>query len=159
MRALTWLFPWESLPFGERWRIAGSYLSPDTVTALSVLKRGLPWFKDCGVYIHRIDRPDSDRALHNHPYTFGSFILSGGYRQEVLDPRTGQIRANWRRPGEFAVMPRTHFHRVTELVDGEPCWTLLLAGKPVWTADGVHEWGFDVDDKYVHWRDYRRMKR
>lgn len=35
-----------------------------------------PWF---GVRLHHIVRSDNDRELHDHPFTFLSFILAGGY--------------------------------------------------------------------------------
>lgn len=148
------LFSTETLPFGFRWRLAGSYLSPDTLPGLI----RLPWFKDCGLYVHRIDKPDGDRDRHNHPYAFGSWVLWGGYKQEILLP-DGSVETQWRRMGEFSVMPRDHYHRVVELADNKPCYTLFFAGNPQWNTDGTHEWGFSVGGVHVPWKQYREMKR
>jgi hypothetical protein len=148
------LFSTEQLPFGFRWRLAGSYLSPDTLPGLV----SLPWIKDCGLYLHRIDKPDGDRHPHCHPYTFGSLVLWGGYRQEIWLP-DGTVKIDWRRPGHFAVMPRDHYHRITELTDGQPCYTLFFAGEPLWNADGSHRWGFNVNGQHIGWQEYREMNK
>lgn len=148
------VYPTEQLPFGVRWRVAGSYLSQDTDTSRSLLKRGLPWFKDCGVYLHRIDRADEDRHCHNHPYNFGSLILSGGYCQAVWTP--DGVKNQWFKPLQWSHMPRSLFHRVQYLPDWK-CWTLFFAGKPHWMPDGkTHKWGFVVDGQFVDWLTYRK---
>src|SRR6516225_3836294 len=41
-----------------------------------------PWL---ACYLHSIRRPDSTRALHNHPWGFVSLLLRGGYT-EVFAP-------------------------------------------------------------------------
>lgn len=155
-RVLDKLFDTEILPFGKRWRIAGSYSSPDTKRTGLIR---LPWLKDCGVYVHRIDTPDNDRHLHNHPYSFGSFILSGHQIQGTLTP--DGVKNEWLRPPRYYYMPRERFHRVQALPFG-PCWTLFLAGKPQWmvhpdTKKQVHLWGMSVDGKFVDWVTYRKM--
>lgn len=38
-----------------------------------------PWF---GVFVHKIMLDDSDRHLHDHPWVFGTLVLSGGYDEE-----------------------------------------------------------------------------
>lgn len=35
-----------------------------------------PWFR---IYLHRIYLSDNDRDFHDHPWSFVSFILQGGY--------------------------------------------------------------------------------
>ncbi len=154
-RLLDKLFPHELLPFGKRWRIAGSYLSPDTDTSRSLLKRGLPWFRDCGLYLHRIDKTDDDRHCHNHPYNFGSLILRGGYCQGVLT--ADGVKNEWVRPLEWVPTPIERFHRVQYLPNGR-AWTLFFAGKARWmrhNGRSVHYWGFNVDGKFVPWTKYR----
>jgi hypothetical protein len=37
-----------------------------------------PWFE---VRLHHILRSDDDRALHDHPFSFTSLLLTGGYRE------------------------------------------------------------------------------
>lgn len=157
-KVLDRLFPYELLPFGKRWRIAGTYRSPDTVSENSIFQRGLPWFKDCGLYLHHITKRDDDRHCHNHPYSFGSWILWGWYCEGLLT--SDGVKNNWRRWLEFAYAPQERFHRVQELSPGG-CWTLFLAGRPLWmihpdTKDSVHRWGFFVDGQFMDWVTYRK---
>lgn len=39
----------------------------------------------CGLYLHWINEPDTDRDLHDHPWVFWSLILRGGYSEDILD--------------------------------------------------------------------------
>lgn len=159
VRVLDRIFPREQLPFGWRWRIAGSYVSPGTDTSASWLKRGLWWpFKQCGVYLHRIDREDLDRHLHNHPANFGSWVICGGTREDVLT--LDGAKGAWHRTLEYYYHPRSNFHRITYL-PGRRAWTLFFMGKPLWmvhpdTGEQVHRWGFNVDGKFVDWVTYRK---
>lgn len=42
-----------------------------------------PWFS---IFLHRIYRPDNQRELHDHPWTFLSIILRGWYIENVPNP-------------------------------------------------------------------------
>jgi hypothetical protein len=154
-RVLDRLFDVEDLPFGRRWRIAGNYSSPDTKRTGLIR---LPWFKECGVYIHRIDRCDDDRHPHNHPYNWGAWMLAGGYKQSVWS--LDGMKGDWKRPIEYHDMKREQFHRVEYLPKGR-AWSLFFAGKPQWmihpdTKQRVHYWGFVVDKQFVDWVRYRK---
>lgn len=149
--------PHEDMPWGRRWRLAGDYNSRNTITAGKRLTKGLPWFEDRGVYLHKMVRPDADRDLHCHPYTYVSLILAGGYC-EYVRTRTGKIIPQWRRPGEWVDGPLDKFHRIDYLPTGE-CWTLFFTGKAEWmisNGERVHEWGFDVAGRFVPWTEYGR---
>ena len=125
------VFPSETLPFGRRWRIAGSFMSPETKPAW--LKRPLPWIPDRNLYLHHMTSPDADRDVHDHPWGFVSIVLSGGY-EELVRTITGyheEAHCPWSvlfRSPEF-------LHRITKLPTGE-CWTLVFTGKR------VRKWGF-----------------
>jgi len=108
-----------------------------------------PWF---GIKIHHIRRPDADRVLHTHPWGFVTFILRGGYVEE-MGP---QHKIVHRRPGSVARHPSDHRHRIAEL-RGRQTWTFVLTGPKVPNEfePGENRWGFWVDDDtWVYWKDY-----
>lgn len=74
--------------------------------------------------MHRFDAPDRGDP-HDHPWTFRSIILHGGYVEEVFDLATGASRLVHRYPGDSFIAEAAHVHRIVELMDGE-CWTLIL---------------------------------
>lgn len=93
----------------------------------------VPWF---GIYLHAIRKPDGSRDLHDHPWSFLSLVLRGGYVEE----RNGWMTE--RRAGSLALRRTSDVHRVQTLTR-TPTWTLLLVGPR------THEWGFYVDGKFV----------
>ncbi len=99
------------------------------------------------VYLHHFERPDEDRALHNHPWPWAvSLILTGGYLEERQGFASYALsRRRWLRAGSLNVLRGDTFHRVAEL-DGET-WTLFVVGRK-------HQaWGFDVPGRgFVPWR-------
>jgi hypothetical protein len=92
-----------------------------------------PWF---GLYLHRMDAPDSRPTLHDHPWNFTSIILKGGYT-EIFNPlpRIGISDNHPRHWKRWSVhrMAATDAHYITRL-DATPTWTLLLVGarRRVW---------------------------
>lgn len=89
------------------------------------------------VYLHRIERSDDDRALHDHPWSSASVILVGGYDEVVpLDPAdpAGEVKRLRRRPGDITFRGPRSAHRL-ELIDGS-CVSLFLMGPK------VRDWGF-----------------
>jgi len=103
-------------------------------------------------YLHRFMLPDSDRALHNHPWRWSfSLVLAGGYEEERLD-KTGKVITRRVRPGMLNFLGRNSFHRVTEL-HGKETWSLFIAG-PKFSS-----WGFlDPDKGFVNHHDWFAMK-
>lgn len=99
-----------------------------------------PWF---AIRIHRILKSDSDRHLHDHPWHFVSFVLSGGYREET--------------PGGERVIqaPAIVAHRATDLhrlTLDRPATTLVFCGPR------FREWGFQVGTAWVQWREYLQVE-
>lgn len=107
------------------------------------------------VYLHHFVRPDSDRALHNHPWPWAvSFVLSGGYLEarkatlleSVLSPleelthraHGGVLQTRWLHAGAVNIIRGDTFHRVAELSSKAPTWTLFVVGRK------EQAWGFDV---------------
>lgn len=109
------------------------------------------WFN---LYLHHIDAPDPGRALHNHPWVFWSFVLRGGYREEVRKHPRGadglyhaetRLRS-WRR-WTLHTMRLTDWHRIVKV---EPdTWTLILTGRY------KQKWGFLTPDGFVPHEQYR----
>ncbi len=79
------------------------------------------------VYLHHLIGSDEDRALHDHPWSFVTFLLTGGYWE--ITP-AGRFWRHWLsvlyRPAEWS-------HRL-ELT--RPVWTLVFR----WSRR--REWGF-----------------
>lgn len=80
--------------------------------------------------IHHWVGPDDDRAFHDHPWWFLTFILKGGYTD--LNPGGGEhLHA-----GQLRYRPALHRHTV--IPDEGGCWTILVTGPRIRT------WGFWV---------------
>lgn len=91
-------------------------------TVINILGRRL--------YIHKMERPDQDRCPHNHPNKFYTFIVYGGYKEELLD---GTIVHN--KPFTFHIRKAKYSHRISELPKGF-CWTIVFMCKR------TQKWGF-----------------
>lgn len=92
-----------------------------------------PWF---GLFIHKINRPDSDRALHDHPWNFVSLILKGGYDEK----RPSGITK--RDVGSFAYRRAEDLHAIVRLWE-VPTWTFILIGR------NRRNWGFQTEKGWV----------
>lgn len=98
-----------------------------------------------GVRLHNILRSDSDRELHDHPFTFLSIILRGGYFEHTADGRR-----TWYGPGSVVVRSGEALHRL-ELP--RPAWTLVLRGpnRRTWgylTPTGWRAWDLFINERY-----------
>lgn len=110
-----------------------------------------PWF---GVYLHRMDGPDSRWTLHDHPWSFVSFVLRGGYIERRLDPHD---RSFHRRLVQRVNVMRTHdAHAITRLLR-IPTWTLVFVGarRRTWgywerTLGDDDRWAWTPFDKHHH---------
>jgi hypothetical protein len=107
--------------------------------------------KLCSGYLHRMYRPDADRALHNHPWRWAvAIVLAGGYTEERL--KGGKVITRRMRPGRFNFLGPQSFHRITEL-HGKETWTLFIAGQR------VSDWGFmDPERGLVPHKEYFELK-
>ena len=110
------------------------------------------------IYLHHIIRPDYDRALHDHPWSFVSIILKGGYYEWtklVLHYTVGnkpvrieQDQFRWYGPGRILYRPSPSPHRL-ELPEGKDAWSLVFIGPK------KNEWGFYTAwNKWCHWKKY-----
>lgn len=97
------------------------------------------WF---GLYLHHLHASDEDRALHDHPWSFVTVLLSSGYWEWTPEG------ASWKRRFSVLYRPAEWAHRL-ELV--RPTWTLVFR----WRIR--RDWGFVTKSGWLHWRDYGKL--
>ena len=97
------------------------------------------------IFIHKFLKSDPD-DLHDHPWNYTSFIISGGYWEYTEEK--GETVKSWRRPGTLVTRDATWKHRL-ELDPKVPvCWTLFIPHRR------RREWGFyKVKDGEEEWVD------
>lgn len=122
-----------------------------------------------GIRIHNILKSDAAFELHDHPFDFVSFILSGGYneiRGEALDgvPASSTLRRKeYHQPLTFVRRKAEDLHRIllkptVVTIDGRqvlretPAWTIVFRGKY------RREWGFLTNNGWQNWREYIAAK-
>lgn len=103
------------------------------------------WF---GVFLHRMDAPDPGPDPHDHPWTFGSLVLWGGY-QELRAPirDSWSQEQTWRKWLSWRILRLDECHTIYAL-DRTPTFTLVVHG-PL-----RREWGFYVDEEFIVHDDY-----
>lgn len=94
--------------------------------------------KRLSVYINRINLPDADPLPHTHPWRRSySLKLAGSYTEEIFSQLT-PLDEVWshglRVPPRWSRIP--DIHRIVELTNGRPCWTLFVG------FDVSQRWGF-----------------
>jgi hypothetical protein len=133
--------PWASKPADRKWWIGRS----DLGDYMHRWEFRTPWF---AIRLHHILRNDQAEDLHDHPWDFTSFLLTGPYVEVVLEDSirgvfAGQTRRV--RHERFAVVRHRaeDLHRI-ELPEG-PVWTLVLTG-PL-----RRSWGFLTSAGWLPW--------
>ena len=101
-------------------------------------------------YLHWFVGVDGERHTHNHPFPGYSIILSGGYREEVLDVykhellraigQDAQLAYSMHTHRLFNRVPTTKYHRVADALAGT--WTLFIAGPDVHTREADRGFSF-----------------
>jgi hypothetical protein len=88
-----------------------------------------PWG---GIYLHRMEGPDPRPTLHDHPWSFLSIVLRGGYIERRLDPMTMSVDEH-HAVRRFNRMRAGDAHSIRSLLR-VPTWTLLVvsARKRTW---------------------------
>lgn len=109
------------------------------------------------VRLHHINRPDHDRDLHNHPFRYRTFILSGHYSEEYDEaPAIKWMGGPVKTDADFAQVAGHRFvHRGQSATGNEYKWhridTISVGG--VWTlffmTENTERWGFRVNGKFV----------
>ena len=67
---------------------------------------------------------------HDHQFDCRSYILHGGYSEEVLHP-DGRIELRHHRPGDVVEIPHDHVHRIISLHEGEAITLYEVLGPKV----------------------------
>lgn len=92
-------------------------------------RRWLPF----SVRVHHILRSDDDRHLHDHPWSYATIILRGGYTEVTSRDKDGK----WYGVGNILFRGWRHFHRLI-VPPGATAWTLFIMGPY------RHRWGFKI---------------
>ena len=113
---------------------------------------------DMGARLHHIARPDADRQLHDHPYSFTSVVLRGGYVEALPKSQEGVWGADGREEVTL-VERRTDLNPVVfrqakdrhQIVSVLPdTLTLFITGP----KSEEHSWGFYTQHGFISWREY-----
>jgi len=99
------------------------------------------------VRLHWICQPDSDRELHNHPFKYRTFILHGGYVEQI----GGLMLPAWRTVTAGDTADGGGYHRIASVTPGG-VFTLFLMG------GDTGEWGFLVDGKHVTSKEFFKLR-
>jgi hypothetical protein len=127
---------------GTKWCIwRWTDVDSEYITRLHLIKT--PWFAIC---LHWINKPDAEPWLHDHPVSFISFILRGGYREARGEER--QVVRNW-----INVVRATD--KDTHRIDYVKPNTLTLC----FMGPKTREWGFHTPTGWIHWKDYYAEQR
>lgn len=139
---------------GRRWTLGASHLG-------GYMRRWIfrhPW----GTFrVHNILTSDEGRDFHDHPFSFVSIILRGGYIEHVpgcvcsptlvhawgpsaLPP---QSPCRFYGPGSIVRRKATALHRL-ELAG--PAWTFVISSRY------FRMWGFQTDVGWVDYKTYHR---
>jgi hypothetical protein len=124
-----------------RWKHISDIDNPSDVYLSRLMLVRNRWF---GVYLHVIRRPDWAHCQHDHPWAFTTFILRGGYEEQVGD------RTFVRRAGYVGYRPRGFEHRITRLLKTTAV-TLVIRGP------NRETWGFRMRHGWVSWQKYVKL--
>lgn len=115
------------------------------------------------LYLHRFVRSDLDE-MHDHPWAFWVYVLSGGYYEHTPGPGwhqgSGLEAVTWMAPGTLAYRPANWIHRVA-IPAGRESWSLILRGEK------EKSWGFfcaaganrGKPPAFVNWQEHHRKSR
>ncbi len=93
------------------------------------------------ITLHKVLVSD-EPTLHDHPWSYATFILKGGYWENTPEGRY------WRGFGHFRYRKASdlHFLELKKDADGNeiPCWSLFFMGQK------AGSWGFIKNGKWIH---------
>ena len=107
------------------------------------------------ITLHKVLVSD-EPVLHDHPWSYATFIIKGGYWENTPDGRF------WRGPGHFRYRKAndTHWLELDKDADGNeiPCWSLFYMGKK------SKDWGFmqqvkDIGYRWIHNEKYLKDRK
>lgn len=94
-----------------------------------------PYF---GIMLHKFTGPDAEPYLHDHPWSFISIILRGGYSERFRNNMDRSISERHIRFFNFKRKDDAHY---IYALDRNPSWSLVIHGRRLRT------WGFYVPDE------------
>ncbi len=98
------------------------------------------------VRVHEILRSDEGRDPHDHPWSFVTVILKGGYFETRYDDNGKEVSHKWHGPGSILFRRAHDWHRLT-LPNGMVATTLFITGPK------LQGWGFNVrGEKVPYWQ-------
>jgi hypothetical protein len=127
-----------------------------------------------GVYVHELRTADPDRDCHDHPWTFRSWVLSGGYVEEVRE-QDGSKHNVYRHRGSIHTMPLWRAHRIKAVQPNTVTLVIVGRRRKVWgffedslarakSFTSYSEWfGGTADSgrittEWIPWTDYVRVR-
>lgn len=139
----------------RRWKFLGFNYKHDRI-ASDYMERWVlstPWGM---LRLHHILRSDDRAHLHDHPMSFLSLILKGGYIEHRPGPvgkdRQKKHRKLWYYPGDFVVRRAEDLHALELLDEERGAWTLVFA------TPYRRQWGFSTEDGWIRAGDYDAWK-
>lgn len=129
----------------HKWKLGGFKYTSDLI-ASDYMRRWIfqtPWG---AIRIHKILRGDSRDHYHDHPFSFTSIILRGGYTEHTPDCEPQIFK-----PGSVVRKKGEDLHYLELL--GKTAWTLVFAG-PFY-----RDWGFMTEDGLIPGAEYDEWKR
>lgn len=101
---------------------------------------GLPF----NAVIHKFSEKDKNEHIHDHPWSFTSYVLKGSYVERVYTIENGKVEFKdvLREEGCSHFVPAELIHEIIALPQGE-CYTLV---KPNSFERETHFWKFENGD-------------
>lgn len=114
------------------------------------------WGLECrlfGIYLHHIAGPDPGVELHDHPWTFWSFVLSGHYSEIRAESRRINTTNHWNHRYMFSLQPLRldECHRIVYV--SKNTWTIVFRGPR------IRLWGFYPHGRWLYWERLPREQR
>lgn len=141
------ILPKREYKSGSTWALwRWTYTPSGYITRLHLLKT--PWFAVC---LHWINGPDAEPELHDHPVSFLSVVLRGGYeeirklRHYSLNLDKYRHRVNW---FNWIVAAQDDCHKIVSVKPN----TLTLC----FMGPKRRDWGFHTNEGWIYWKDYNR---
>lgn len=104
------------------------------------------------VRVHEILASDAGRDCHDHPWSFVTVILKGGYHESRYNAEGQFIGVKYHGPGSILYRPAHTWHRL-DVPNGMVTTTLFITGPKKQT------WGFNVKGKKVPYHEYLAEKK
>jgi hypothetical protein len=102
------------------------------------------------VFLHLIKKPDDDRAPHDHPWSFLTTILWGGYVEAIYNRIDPTPRRHWATMGSVLFRRAEHIHQI-ETLKSKQTWTLVIAGPQ------RRVWGFWDKAQFTPYSSYLKL--